>query len=97
MIDGIVDNTPGERFWDIASTGGNSVQIRSDDGFVLEFCHFQSGSVAVRKGDRVKPGDLRGRCGNSGSSTEPHLHFQFQSKPGFDQGVALRPVFDSLS
>ncbi len=96
VIDGIVDNTPGERVWDIAATSGNSVQIRSDDGFVLEFCHFQSGSVVVRKGDRVKPGDLLGSCGNSGNSTEPHLHFQVQSKPGFDQGVALRPVFDSL-
>jgi hypothetical protein len=96
VVDGIVDNTPGELVSDVAVTSGNSVQIRSDDGFVMEFCHFRCGSVAVRKGDRVKPGDLLGRCGNSGSSTEPHLHFQIQSKPGFDQGIALRPVFDSL-
>jgi murein DD-endopeptidase MepM/ murein hydrolase activator NlpD len=95
VVDGIVDNSPGEMDRS-GLAGGNSVAVRHN-GFVVEFDHLQCGTVAVRSGDRVKAGDLLGRCGNSGNSTEPHLHFQIQSESGFDQGVALRPVFDLIT
>jgi murein DD-endopeptidase MepM/ murein hydrolase activator NlpD len=94
VIDGIVDNSPGERNRYVV--GGNSVQIRHD-GFVMDLDHFQYGSIVVHRGDKLKAGDLIGRCGNSGNSSEPHLHFQIQSESGFDQGVALRPVFDLIA
>lgn len=96
-IDGIADETPTKLDDNVSMTCGNCLHVRSDTGFVMEFCHLQCDSVAVHKGDRVKPGDLLGRCGNSGQSTEPHLHFQIQSKSGFDQGVALRPIFDLIN
>jgi hypothetical protein len=95
VVDGIADNVPvGERSTELA--GGNSVQIRHGDGCVMEFDHLQCATIAVRTGDKVKVGDLIGRCGNSGNSSEPHLHFQIQSASGFDQGVALRPVFNTI-
>jgi hypothetical protein len=93
-LDGIPDNIPGEG--NSYSASGNSVQIRDAKGFVIEFAHLRCGTVAVRAGSKVRPGDLIGYCGNSGNSTEPHLHFQIQSESGQDQGIALRPIFDAI-
>ncbi|MNC48479.1 Murein DD-endopeptidase MepM [compost metagenome] len=38
--------------------------------------HLKQGSVTVKKGDSVKTGDVIGKAGNSGNSSEPHLHYQ---------------------
>ena len=54
---------------------GNHVMI-AVDGAVVALCHLQRGSVSVRTGQAVQIGDEVGRCGNSGNSTEPHLHLQ---------------------
>lgn len=42
----------------------------------VALCHLRRGSVAVRAGQEVVAGETVGRCGNSGNSTEPHLHLQ---------------------
>ncbi len=94
-VDGIPDNVPGEMNPHMVS--GNCLMLRADAGFVVVLCHFKSGSVARKAGERVKAGDLLGLCGNSGNSSEPHLHFQVQSEPGFVKGVALRPVFRAIN
>jgi murein DD-endopeptidase MepM/ murein hydrolase activator NlpD len=39
-------------------------------------CHLQRDSVQVQLGQRVRVGEALGRCGNSGNSTEPHVHLQ---------------------
>ncbi len=54
---------------------GNHVLIESA-GVVIALCHLRQGSVVVRPGQRLRPGDAIGQCGNSGNSTEPHLHLQ---------------------
>ncbi|MGM7668710.1 M23 family metallopeptidase [Microbacterium sp. A93] len=41
---------------------------------VVALCHLHQGSITVRVGQRVRTGEMVGRCGNSGNSTEPHLH-----------------------
>lgn len=38
--------------------------------------HLQRGSIAVRPGDSVRAGQVVARCGNSGNSTQPHVHLQ---------------------
>ena len=57
---------------------GNHVLIEtsSDAGStaVVALCHLQQASVRVKVGQAVRLGDQVGRCGNSGNSTEPHLH-----------------------
>lgn len=54
---------------------GNHVMIRTARGIVA-LCHLQRGSAQVSPGEDVRIGDEIGRCGNSGNSTEPHLHVQ---------------------
>jgi hypothetical protein len=54
---------------------GNHVLLEHR-GVVIALCHLQRGSVAVRPSDRVRTGESLGRCGNSGNSTEPHVHVQ---------------------
>ncbi|QGV82712.1 M23 family metallopeptidase [Streptomyces ficellus] len=60
---------------------GNHVVLDLGDGTYAVYAHVQRGSLRVRAGDRVTAGQQLGRCGNSGNSTEPHLHFQLMDGP----------------
>jgi Peptidase family M23 len=70
-VDGLPDNPLGTR--DEKNKEGNHVVVRCGDANVL-LAHLQRGSVAVRPNARVAAGTLLGRAGNSGNTTEPHLH-----------------------
>ncbi|MFC4550490.1 MULTISPECIES: M23 family metallopeptidase [Halorussus] len=78
------------RTWDIA---GNHVVVRHADGEYSLLAHLQEGSVTVEPGDEVARGDVVGACGNSGASTEPHLHFQIQDSANFWFAAGLVPRF----
>lgn len=54
---------------------GNHLLIESADA-VIAMCHLQQCSVVVHPGQRVHRGEMVARCGNSGNSTEPHVHLQ---------------------
>jgi hypothetical protein len=60
---------------------GNCVVLDIGDGVHAVFAHMRRGSVKVRKGDRVRAGDVLGEVGNSGNSSEPHLHFHLMDGP----------------
>jgi murein DD-endopeptidase MepM/ murein hydrolase activator NlpD len=60
---------------------GNNAVIDAGDGSYMVLAHLQRGSAQVKEGDRVRAGDVVGRCGNSGNSSEPHLHFQLMDHP----------------
>lgn len=67
------------------------VGARVVEGLVIvALCHLQRGSVRVRAGDEVRAGDLIGACGNSGNSTEPHMHMQGRPNPGNASGASGR-------
>lgn len=72
------------------SAAGNHVLIESS-GFVIAVCHLQRDSLAVRLGQRLRTGEVLGRCGNSGNSTEPHVHLQAMDgrEPGSARAVRL--------
>lgn len=55
---------------------GNVVVIDHGNGEFSHLAHLKKDSVMVKVGDTVEKGDVVGLCGNSGSSSEPHLHFQ---------------------
>lgn len=61
---------------------GNHVVIEHDSGEQSLLAHLQQGSVAVSEGQHVASGDVIGRCGNSGNSSEPHLHYHLQTSDG---------------
>jgi hypothetical protein len=70
---------------------GNHVTIRGDDGTFALVAHLQQGSVGVQLGERVTAGQPIARCGNSGNSTEPHVHAQLmdRARPAVAQGVPM--------
>nr|WP_107905144.1 M23 family metallopeptidase [Streptomyces chartreusis] len=63
---------------------GNHVVLDLGNGTFALYAHLRNGSLAVREGDRVTAGQQLARCGNSGNSTEPHLHFQLMDTPDPD-------------
>lgn len=64
-------------------TGNTVVLDLGDDTYAL-YAHLQQGSLSVRKGDRVLAGQQIGLCGNSGNSSEPHVHFHLMDDPDPD-------------
>lgn len=60
-----------------AAIAGNHVIIELPDraGY-LAVVHLREGSLIVSAGDAVATGQRLGQCGNSGNSTQPHVHIQ---------------------
>ena len=65
-------------------------------GGVVALCHLQQGSIEVRPGQRVHVGDVLGRCGNSGNSTEPHVHVQGIDNRDVERANAVRLTFRAV-
>lgn len=76
VVDGIPDNPVGGV--NARANWGNVVVIAHGAQLYSVYAHLQPGSVAVRPGERVRAGAEVGRCGNSGRSLVPHLHFHLQ-------------------
>jgi len=76
MIDNIDDNKIGEV--NVKQNWGNTIVIDHGEGLFSALSHLKKKSITVNEGDKIKKGDIIARCGNSGRSPYPHLHFQFQ-------------------
>ncbi|MEU1487233.1 M23 family metallopeptidase [Streptomyces sp. NPDC005752] len=63
---------------------GNHIVLDLGDGTYAAYAHLRRGSLRVEAGDTVREGQALARCGNSGNSTEPHVHFQLMDHPDFD-------------
>jgi murein DD-endopeptidase MepM/ murein hydrolase activator NlpD len=81
--DGIPENVPGPASRAVPITletvGGNHVVLDLGGGRFAFYAHLQPGSLRVKAGERVKAGQVLGLVGNSGNSTEPHLHFHISN------------------
>jgi peptidase M23-like protein len=88
--------TFGVRQWksrtrDVTSLVGNHIIIALDERLFALLAHLRCGSVRVRPGENVHCGQVIAACGNSGNSTEPHLHFQLMDSTDLWH-AAGRPV-----
>ena len=68
---------------------GNHVVLDLGGGVFAALAHLRRGSLLVRRGDRVAAGQQLAKCGNSGNSTEPHLHFQLMDHPSVLRAAGL--------
>ena len=67
------------------------LQPSNDEGSQLVLAHLMNQSITVKAGDMVQYGDVIGRIGNSGNTTEPHLHIHAQKVDnGTMKGIPLR-------
>lgn len=73
----------------VPAVAGNHVVIELPGGAFVALAHLQRGSVGVRVGETIAVGARIGACGNSGNSTEPHVHLQVMDavNPGLANGV----------
>jgi hypothetical protein len=82
--DGIPENVPGENSRAVAMTidtlGGDHVILDLGGGHFAFYAHLQPGSLRVKAGDHVTRGQVLALVGNSGNSTEPHLHFHVSDR-----------------
>ena len=60
--------------------------------FYSKLSHLRQGTIEVKRGDRVRTGDILGVCGNSGNSPYPHLHFQIQEMPYIGSKTLKHPI-----
>lgn len=72
---------------------GNYVKLKHDDGYYTLYGHIAYNTIKVKKGDRVKKGDILGYMGNTGYSTGGHLHFEVRNKN--DEKIDPIPYLDS--
>lgn len=93
-IDTLADNTPGQMTPE--APPGNHVVIGHGNGEFSLLAHFRSGSIRVAPGDSVRTGQVLGECGNSGNSSEPHVHYHLQRGPAFGEGVGLPAPFTNF-
>ncbi|QIE58896.1 peptidoglycan DD-metalloendopeptidase family protein [Rasiella rasia] len=94
VITGIEDNRP-----TIMNPGqplGNSVTLLTDNGEYIVYAHLENETVAVKKGDTVKKGQYLGNCGNSGNSSEAHLHLHIQDGPEMMTAIGARCFFEEV-
>jgi murein DD-endopeptidase MepM/ murein hydrolase activator NlpD len=95
VIEGVHDNTPGSM--NSYSAVGNCVIIQHREDEVSVLAHFRQGTIQVKEGDKVQRGQLLGQCGNSGNSSEPHIHYHLQNSAVLQDGLGIKIVFDKVS
>ncbi|MCL2574796.1 MAG: M23 family metallopeptidase [Defluviitaleaceae bacterium] len=80
--------------WDIR---GNFIVIKHAEGEYSLCAHLVPHSITVQKGEKVTQGQIIAKCGNSGNTSEPHLHFQLQTGKSFFTSAGLPISFVSIN
>jgi len=75
---------------------GNGVILDHGSGEFSVLAHFQPHSLKVKLGERVKAGQTLGRCGNSGNTSEPHLHYHLRNGVDPRESAGLPAQFEHL-
>lgn len=75
--------------------GNHVVQDLGNGNYAL-YAHLQTGSIAVKPGDRLSAGQVLARLGNTGNTDAPHLHFHVMSTPDPLRSDGLPFVFSTF-
>ncbi|MDI9871894.1 M23 family metallopeptidase [Flectobacillus roseus] len=94
VVDGVKDNVPG--VLNPVYVPGNTVIIKTENNEFLFFAHFKQHSIVVKEGQKIKQGQLLGLCGNSGDSSEAHLHFHIQNVEDMNTATGVKCYFDKI-
>lgn len=94
VIKGVKNNIPGEL--NPKQLTGNTIVLETKKKEYILFAHLKQGSIKVKEGEFVKQGQTIAKCGNSGNSTEPHLHLQLQNVADFFQATGAKLYFDKI-
>jgi murein DD-endopeptidase MepM/ murein hydrolase activator NlpD len=95
VIDGSKDMPIGESDDDVIA--GNMIMIDHQNGEYSVLAHFKYSSIKVKVGDNVKQGDLLGQCGNTGNTSEPHIHYHLQDNSLMHKANGLPAQFKQIS
>ena len=97
--DGIPDNTPGSLAITptLNNLGGNTVLLDLGHGHYAFYAHLIPGSLKVHRGEHVHTGQVLGLLGNSGNSSEPHLHFHLVDGPSALGAQGIPYVIDRFT
>jgi murein DD-endopeptidase MepM/ murein hydrolase activator NlpD len=93
-VDGVKDNLPGDL--NPIYIPGNTVIIKTLNNEYLFLAHFKNHSIKVKEGQKIMQGQLLGQCGNSGNSSEPHLHFHIQNVENMILATGVKCYFDNI-
>jgi murein DD-endopeptidase MepM/ murein hydrolase activator NlpD len=94
VVDGIKDNVPG--VLNPVYVPGNTVIVKTANNEYLFFAHFKQHSIVVKQGQKIKQGQQLGLCGNSGNSSEPHLHFHIQNIEDMNAATGAKCYFEKI-
>lgn len=94
VVDGVKDNIPGQL--NPVYVPGNTVIIKTPNDEYLFFAHFKQNSIVVKQGQQVQQGELLGLTGNSGNSSEPHLHFHIQNIENIINATGAKSFFAEI-
>lgn len=93
IISNLPDNQPGTM--DSVNPAGNYVILDHEESEYSLLAHFKKDSICVNVGDYIKQGQPLGRCGNSGNSSEPHIHFHAMDAPHYAGAKSIRIKFQA--
>jgi len=94
VIEGVRDNMP--ESMNPLSVLGNAVFIQHSKYEVSVLAHFKQGSIKVKAGDTAKKGQMLGLCGNSGNSSEPHIHYHLQNTAVIQDATGIKCFFEEV-
>lgn len=80
-----------------SSVVGNHVVVQHEADVFSLYAHLRRGSATVSVGDAVRAGQVIGEVGNSGNTSEPHLHFQLMDRARPLRAAGLPMVMTGIS
>ena len=88
-FDGVVSEADYDKW------NGNYLKIKHDNNIMTVYCHCEK--LNVKKGQKIRAGEVIATVGSTGSSTGPHLHFELRiNNVSYDPKTALNEAINGV-